>query len=156
MLDSIWRAIATARSLRCGCLQLTEEAESHSLGVLSCDTCRQQRLALATVTVLSAHLADWLRRSWCLANDSGRNDAGTNTRHATTPPSDQPRKFSLGSYDLDADEADVLGHELMTLRPGLSRGCAPTPMFSGCPRGFSSSFSLEFWAILLKTGANAC
>lgn len=98
-------------------LQLTEEAETHSLAVLSCDACRQHRLPLTAVTILSTRLADWLRRSWRLADDNDDDDDNANdtTNDSNAPPA-RSRKFSLGGYDLDADEADVLGHELMTQR----------------------------------------
>lgn len=103
-------------------LQLTEEAETHSLAVLSCDACRQHRLPLTAVTILSTRLADWLRRSWRLADDDNDDDYDddnandTNDTNNSNAPPARSRKFSLGGYDLDADEADVLGHELMTQR----------------------------------------
>ncbi|EKG13551.1 hypothetical protein MPH_09315 [Macrophomina phaseolina MS6] len=111
-------------------LQATEEAESHSLAVLSCDTCRQQRLPLTAVTILCARLVEWLRQSWSLDDEpesepdahraagashaASKNMADYKTEHQHPPR--QLRKFSLGNYNLDPDEAAALSHELMTLR----------------------------------------
>ncbi|EMD92239.1 hypothetical protein COCC4DRAFT_37710 [Bipolaris maydis ATCC 48331] len=123
-------------------LQVTSTAERPSLGVLSCENCRQQRLPLAAVTILCAHLVDWLCRLWNLADDdttseasadagsttttittttitsnpnTRRNTSNTNS-HSESQLSPQPWRFSLGNYDLAADEADALSIELMILR----------------------------------------
>jgi hypothetical protein len=118
--------------------QVTSEAERPCLGVLSCERCRQQRLPLTAVTILCAHLVDWLCRLWNLHDDDAAetsvdtNNTTTNTTTTaattatttTTNTNDitesqnatQPWKFSLGSYDLATDEADALSNELMTLR----------------------------------------
>jgi hypothetical protein len=108
--------------------QVTSEAERPCLAVLSCERCRQQRLPLTAVTILCAHLVDWLCRLWHL-HDEDTAELSTDTSTSTTtstPPSNtnttesphsaQPWKFSLGNYDLAADEADALSNELMTLR----------------------------------------
>jgi hypothetical protein len=128
--------------------QVTSSAEQPCLTVLSCERCRQQRLPLTTVTILCAHLVDWLCRLWNLKDEdvaeTSTDASSTNTttttantnenRHAT-----QPWKFSLGSYDLAADEADALSNELMTLRL----------------TGFSAVLgSLE--AALVTSGPSAC
>ncbi|EOA81218.1 hypothetical protein ACJQWK_11143 [Exserohilum turcicum] len=116
-------------------LQVTSTAERPSLAVLSCERCRQQRLPLTAVTILCAHLVDWLCRLWNLTDDDASDtstDSGSTTSN-TIPSSTastastasnhpdsqhplQPWKFSLGSYHLAADEADALSNELMTLR----------------------------------------
>lgn len=99
-------------------LQVTSAAERPSLAVLSCERCRQERLPLTAVTILCAHLVDWLCRLWNLDNKDAQEasaDAST-TASTTTTSANQPWKFSLGSYDLAADEADALSNELMTLR----------------------------------------
>lgn len=111
--------------------QVTSEAERPCLAVLSCERCRQQRLPLTAVTILCAHLVDWLCRLWHLheeavAEASTDSSNGSTTTTSTPPPNtsntvesphaNQPWKFSLGNYDLAADEADALSNELMTLR----------------------------------------
>jgi hypothetical protein len=107
--------------------QVTSSAEQHCLTVLSCERCRQQRLPLTAVTILCAHLVDWLCRLWNLkdedAAETSTDASSTNTSTTTTTTdtsesrhANQPWKFSLGSYDLAADEADALSNELMTLR----------------------------------------
>ncbi|KAF1943912.1 hypothetical protein EJ02DRAFT_452948, partial [Clathrospora elynae] len=111
-------------------LQVTSAAERPSLAVLSCERCRQQRLPLTAVTILCAHLVDWLCRLWNL-DDEDAAETSTDSSSTTTTPTTttintnnttgsqhatQPWKFSLGSYDLAADEADALSNELMTLR----------------------------------------
>ncbi|RMZ67961.1 hypothetical protein GMOD_00004051 [Pyrenophora seminiperda CCB06] len=106
-------------------LQVTAAAERPSLAVLSCERCRQQRLPLTAVTMLCAHLVDWLCRLWNLSDeDATEPSTDTSSTNATTTPNsqhvtphtNQPWKFSLGSYHLAADEADALGNELMILR----------------------------------------
>ncbi|KAG9186926.1 hypothetical protein G6011_10034 [Alternaria panax] len=106
-------------------IQVTSSAEQPCLTVLSCERCRQQRLPLTTVTVLCAHLVDWLCRLWNLkdedAADTSTDASNTNTTTTTTNTSEsrhtnQSWKFSLGHYDLADDEADALSNELMTLR----------------------------------------
>jgi hypothetical protein len=108
--------------------QVTSEAERPCLAVLSCERCRQQRLPLTAVTILCAHLVDWLCRLWHLHDEdtaepstdtsttTTTSTSPSNTNTAESPHSAQPWKFSLGNYDLAADEADALSNELMTLR----------------------------------------
>ncbi|USP82811.1 hypothetical protein yc1106_10085 [Curvularia clavata] len=112
-------------------LQVTSTAERPSLAVLSCERCRQQRLPLTAVTILCAHVVNWLCRLWNLADDdeaetstnasSTSTTTNSDTKNATEPPKTAPNatqrwEFSIGSYDLAADEADALSNELMTLR----------------------------------------
>ena len=114
-------------------LQVTSAAERPSLAVLSCEQCRQQRLPLTAVTILCAHVVNWLCRLWNLADDDDKTETSTDASSTTTtPPSTdtsntselqqaaqnatQRWAFSIGNYDLAADEADALSNELMTLR----------------------------------------
>lgn len=125
-------------------LQVTYAAERPSLAVLNCEMCRQQRLSLTAVTILCTHLVDWLCRVWNLnyeeaaaSSTSATTLATPLTRNTTTTTASlnasksteyqsttqqgtefatQPWKFSLGSYDVAADEADALSNELMSLR----------------------------------------
>jgi hypothetical protein len=116
-------------------LQVTSAAERPSLSILSCERCRQQRLPLTAVTILCAHLVDWLCRLWHLDDKDAPETSMAGSAISTTPPTattinpsnttenqhasqhaTQPWKFSFGSYDLAADEADALSNELMTLR----------------------------------------
>ena len=66
--------------------QVTSAAERPSLAVLNCERCRQQRLPLTAVTILCAHLVDWLCRLWNLDNeDAGETSiVATNTTTTTT------------------------------------------------------------------------
>ncbi|EUC32460.1 hypothetical protein COCCADRAFT_98722 [Bipolaris zeicola 26-R-13] len=127
-------------------LQVTSTAERPSLAVLNCERCRQQRLPLTAVTILCAHLVEWLCRLWNLTDDTSEastDASSTTTTTATTTTTNnsnarnninlssntsnatnhsesqlplQPWKFSLGNYDLAADEADALSNELIILR----------------------------------------
>ena len=139
-------------------LQVTSAAERPSLAVLSCERCRQQRLPLTAVTILCAHLVDWLCRLWNLDDEDAAEtstDASSTTTATTTANTsnttenqyaNQSWKFSLGSYDLAADEADALSNELMTLRlTGFSAvlgsleaalvTSGPSPSISSSPGG---------------------
>jgi hypothetical protein len=135
-------------------LEVTCSAERPSLAVLSCEHCRQQRLPLTTVTILCAHLVNWLCRLWNLADDddaqaspdtSSMNGTATTTTTTTNTSNitenqhtPQRWKFSLGSYDLAADEADALSNELMTLRlTGFSAvlGSLEAALVSSAPNG---------------------
>ncbi|CAN9154213.1 unnamed protein product [Alternaria alternata] len=106
-------------------IQVTSSVEQPCLTVLSCERCRQQRLPLTAVTILCAHLVDWLCRLWNLKDedpaDTSTDASNANTTTTTTSTSESrhatlPWKFSLGNYDLAEDEADALSNELMTLR----------------------------------------
>ncbi|KNG49184.1 hypothetical protein DDE82_007906 [Stemphylium lycopersici] len=155
-------------------LQVTSAAERPSLAVLSCERCRQQRLPLTAITILCAHLVDWLCRLWNLdcedvtetstdtngtttpptATTTTTNATSANESQHMTPPAAQSWKFSLGSYDLAADEADALSNELMTLRlTGFSAvlgsleaalvTSGPSPPVSSSPNGGSSGTTSE-------------
>jgi hypothetical protein len=125
-------------------LQITSAAERPSLAVLNCERCRRQGLALTAVTILCTHLVEWLSRLWNLDNKDA-TEVSTDTRSTTTTTTTSttstittnntcntakvqnathhatqhgtsPWRFSIGSYELAADEADALSNELMTLR----------------------------------------
>lgn len=83
-------------------LELAERAEADCQALLQCETCRQQSFALFSVTALSACVVDWLRRSW-------RLDGCDDSVH-------HPLQISLGDYNLESADAEILGRELMALR----------------------------------------
>ncbi|KAH6613137.1 hypothetical protein C7974DRAFT_380856 [Boeremia exigua] len=148
-------------------LHITSTVEQPSLSVLSCERCRQQRVPLTAVTVLCAHLVDWLCLIWDLDNeDTATNStelsstttsldtltpATANTTNAaetqhttryTTKHANRPWKFSFGSYDVAADEAYAVSIELMTLRlTGLSGvlGSLEAALVTSGSSSFSSS-----------------
>ncbi|KAK7519260.1 uncharacterized protein IWZ02DRAFT_380251 [Phyllosticta citriasiana] len=88
-------------------LELMESAEVNCLTVLDCETCRQQRFPLASVTVLSACVIDWVRRGWLGEENDNTNDNNNDNDKA---------RISLGGYDLDPADAETLSRELIALR----------------------------------------
>ncbi|OJD31019.1 uncharacterized protein BKCO1_5300020 [Diplodia corticola] len=80
-------------------LELMESSEVGCMTVLNCERCRQHRFSLASVTVLSACIIEWVRRTWL--GDDGSACAA---------------RISLGNYDLDPTDAEMLSRELMALQ----------------------------------------
>ena len=77
-------------------LEVMEDAEVRCFAVLSCPICRQRRFSLASVTVISATVTEWVRRTWL--GGSIDNDV------------------LLGDIHLDRADAEMLSRELMTLQ----------------------------------------
>ncbi|KAK7530962.1 uncharacterized protein J3D65DRAFT_607175 [Phyllosticta citribraziliensis] len=94
-------------------LELMESAEVNCLMVLDCETCRQQRFSLASVTVLSTCVIDWVRRGW-LGEENDNTDNDENS--ATNTNNIDKARITLGSYDLDPADAETLSRELIALR----------------------------------------
>ncbi|PSN67006.1 hypothetical protein BS50DRAFT_380229 [Corynespora cassiicola Philippines] len=77
-------------------LEVMEDAEVRCLAVLNCTACRQRRFSLASVTVVSATVIEWVQGAWL------RGDINNGV--------------SLGSFALDRADADMLSRELMSLQ----------------------------------------
>jgi hypothetical protein len=79
-------------------LQVMEDAENRCYTVLNCAACCQRRLSLASVTVVSATITEWVQGAQQLAGGS-------------LSPS-----VSLGDKQLEGADADILTRELLRLQ----------------------------------------
>jgi len=82
-------------------LELLEDAEVRCRALLDCNTCRTRRSSLSSVTVVCITIAEWVCKQW-LPGDLIKGS----TDHI----------FSLGPYDLDPADAEILSRELMSLQ----------------------------------------
>ncbi|KAF1934432.1 uncharacterized protein M421DRAFT_121051 [Didymella exigua CBS 183.55] len=77
-------------------LEVMEDAEVRCCAVLNCTLCSQRRFSLASVTVVSAAVVEWVHGAWL--------EGGIN------------HTVSLGDVRLDRTDAEMLGRQLMSLQ----------------------------------------
>ncbi|KAF1934437.1 uncharacterized protein M421DRAFT_121091 [Didymella exigua CBS 183.55] len=82
-------------------LELLEDAELRCRVLLNCATCRTRRFSLSSVTVVCITIVDWVRKEWF--PDDLINGC---TDHIV----------SLGPYELDPADTEILSRELMSLQ----------------------------------------